>query len=110
MSRSTPAVGRPVVGVAAQVPDYQHPGAHAHDAQLVPSDLEPAGLARGDLVEPAEHLVVRHQARLRSSLPAMSARSSRSNGPTGSRSITSSKKPSTIRRSATSGGTPRLSR
>src|SRR5438067_7722088 len=103
------AVGERVVLVAAAVVDGIHVVAEAHHAHPDATYLEASGRAGLDFVEPAEA----RRRRRHAPPPRRTAKRSRSRVASesdGSRSSTSEKNPSTMSRSATSGGTPRLSR
>ena len=100
------------VGVRAGVADRVEVVADAHDRDAVAVDVEAtrANRARGrhGRTRAARHPSV--LARRCSSLSTTERRSPLDSALTGRRSSTSSKNPSTIRRSASSGGMPRLSR
>src|SRR5512138_2349051 len=103
------ALGERDVLVRAGVADRVDVVVDADDGDAVAGDVEPAGLAGAELLQRAErHLG--HHASLRANLAATPSRSSGARPATGRRERTSSKKPLTTRRSASSVGTPRLSR
>src|SRR5918995_1365562 len=103
------ALGERHVLVRADVVEDVDLVVDAHDRELVVADVVAPGGPGGDVVERPQ-CDLGHQASLRANLSAMVPRSTGATSGTGSRPSTSSKKPPTMRRSASSVGTPRLSR
>ena len=110
-SQSTSPSDSDTFGVAARVADGVEVVAAAHDGDLVRRRRRSAATVPGaSSSQPAHHAPRPRHASLRSSLADTWATSSGTRAGAGSRSSTSSKKPSTMSRSARPGGTPRLSR
>src|SRR5437588_3848282 len=104
------ALAERVVLMAAAVVDGVHVVTDANHADAHPAHVEAARRARFDLVQPAQ---VGGRRRHQAPPPRRTASRSRNRAARagdGRRSSTSEKKPRTMSRSATSGGTPRLSR
>ena len=106
------AFGERVVGVRALVADRVEVVADAHERDAVAVDVEASGRTRREIVDDATRNVSAHYRRTRrcSSLSMTVPRNRCVSALTGRRANTSSKNPSTIRRSASAGGTPRDSR
>ena len=107
------ALGERVVGVGARVADHVPVVVDAHDAQAVAVDVEarvrcPARRRRP--CRPARQALALAIASRCSIFSITLRRSGATSDGSGSRSNTSSKNPSTMSRSASSGGTPRVSR
>ncbi len=103
------ALGQRDVGVGAAVADGVEVVAEAHHGDTGLAQSKRWAVAVGDVADGTEPLE-RHRACLRSRRPSMAASITGTTPGTGKVSSTSSKKPATISRSATSVGTPRLSR
>ncbi len=103
------AVGEGDVGVGTDVADRVHVVVDTNHRHHHTADVDTAGGAGLELVE-GEHGVRGHAGAPIFSLSATRVRRSSARSFEGSCAITSSKKPSTTSRSATSGRTPRLSR
>src|ERR687897_1044653 len=104
-------LGQRDVLVGAGVADRVDVVADAHHRDAVPAHDEPTRLSGRQLVEAAQPLLRRrHYASRRSNLAATVARRTGTTEGTGRRPSTSSKNPLTISLSASSVGTPRLSR